>query len=172
MNLDAALTATATDHVDTAFDLLEAAATIDHLRDQFRLFVVVHSLTAARAALAEGLRPHWPHLPSSEQLTTRNGNPSEYLYLYWRLSRTGRGHDSPRPKGRTGRKTYIGNRAENIELARLLSSNYRLARHLGETIEHAEHALQFIASTSSRAAHNAATLRLTTAEALEKEISR
>lgn len=172
MDLDAELTATANHQRNTAFDLIESAATIANLREQFRLFVIVHTLTAARAALDDGLRPQWPFQPSSEQSTTRNGSPAAYLYLYWSRSRSGRGYDSPRPKGRSVRKTYVGNRAANIELARLLSSNYRLARHLEETIERAEHALASITYTSSRADRNAAHLRLSTAEALEKELSR
>lgn len=167
-----ALHKTAQHHLHTAWDLVEAAANIAALQDRHSLYQVVHYLSAAQDSLDAGRHPQWPHEPGSEQWTTRNGSPTEYLYLYWNRGRYGADYESPTPKGRPTRKTYVGCKPTRIALARLLTTNYRAAKHLDEIIGRAEHALNSIEFNASRQARNADHLRLTTAEALETELTR
>ena len=93
-------------------------------------FVVVQSLKDGRQAQFDGKQPMWEHEPTSEQVTSRNGGDGQYLYLYWRHGK------GPRPKegGPCQRKTYVGSRPVQIQLARLMVANLRESRDLDRAI--------------------------------------
>ena len=165
------LSTVANAHLATAFDLLEAAATIASLQQRLRLYQVVHTLADATDAIAAGRIPHWPHAPSSEQWTTRNGAAAKYLYLYWSRGRYSAGYDSPKPRGRPTRKTYIGVDPANVALARALIANYHREKSLSAAIRNATSALSSIAFQAGQQARNAAGLRLATTEALEEALA-
>ena len=93
-------------------------------------YEIARSLDDASKIKALGRVPRWEYHPTSEQLQTRNGSDTVYLYLYWSRRRHSREYNSPSGQ----RKTYIGSKPAAIALARQLNANLTRYEKLQDAI--------------------------------------
>jgi hypothetical protein len=109
--------------------IIDARTCYLELQVELNHYVECHSLNEARRAELDGKRPYWPAVPSSEVETTRNGQPSVYVYLYWSAGQ------GPRPGGKEPQaRTYVGSKPHRIQLARRMVANHHTQRKLRRQI--------------------------------------
>jgi len=157
--------------VTIALQMEAIAADLRQLENLSALYEPAHSLAEAQESIAAGLFPYWPHLPSSEQETRRNGSHQIYLYLYWKRNRHDGTYLSPRPKGREPhRKTYIGCNRSNIDLARLMTKYHRQHLHLATLCTRHTSTLYHLSIDLGRIANRADDAADATARAFAEEL--
>ena len=134
------------------------------LSGQSALYSECDSVKEARELILAGWRPMWPAIPSSEQSTTRGSSPTPYLYLYWSRGRDGQFLG---PKG--ARKTYLGNKPSNIELARDMIRARRQFLTLRAAVRSASEAVSRADHETARVGHRIAAGRVAAEAVLSAE---
>lgn len=109
----------ATETATLMAELNEALITLAEIRRRVARYDVCATLDEARKTLAAGRLPAWPTAPTSIQMQRRNDATTEYMYLYWPSDRRTGEYKGPANKtGKPARKTYIGARRDNQQLAK------------------------------------------------------